>query len=359
MIIAVDAGMLGIADDRLKVGVYTVCVNLLQQLGKIDTTNSYTLYSFDPIDRELMKSFGPRMVNKVLRPKFGWFSFRLPLELALHPSDIFLGLGQGIPISRSKSIGFIYDLGFIHHPELYPGSAEKMTNMTGDMIKRSSHIITISRAVKDDIVHTYHVDGNNISVAYPGVDPLFTPTGKAYVAKHPYFLYVGSLKLGKNIPTLIRAFAQFREKYDYDLYIAGSDYWLDPAIDEAIGTFHVQENVKRLGYVSNADLATYYRGAVAFVSPSFVEGFCLPAVEAMASGCPVIVSDISVFQEVIGAAGMFVDPKDADMLTESMYAMEDKKIRTAFMNKGLAQSKKYTWNSFAEKMYTCIQRVGS
>ena len=90
MKIGVDGGALSITDDRLKVGVYRVVYNLLRELGKINTENTYYIYSFLPIDRELMREFGPGMVNKVLRPQKGWFSLRLPLELSLNPVDVFL-----------------------------------------------------------------------------------------------------------------------------------------------------------------------------------------------------------------------------------------------------------------------------
>ena len=97
MNIGVDAGALSISDERLKLGVYWVNVNLLRELRKIDTKNTYFLYSFAPIDRKLMVDLGPRMINRVLTPQRGWFSLRLPLELAVHPVDVFLGLSQGIP----------------------------------------------------------------------------------------------------------------------------------------------------------------------------------------------------------------------------------------------------------------------
>src|SRR3989344_1942694 len=103
MKIGVDAGALSIRDERLKLGVYWVNVNLLRELGKIDRKNTYYLYSFTPIDPELMESFGSRMVNKMLQPKVGWFSLRLPLELKLHPVDVFLGLSQAVPQSGARN----------------------------------------------------------------------------------------------------------------------------------------------------------------------------------------------------------------------------------------------------------------
>src|SRR5512135_3099950 len=111
MKIGVDAGTLSITDERLKVGVYKVVCNLLRFLGKADKENTYLLYSFDPIDRGVMKQFGARMENRVLHPKRGWSTIRLPLELRMKPVDLFLGLAQTIPSTSKRNIGFVYDVG--------------------------------------------------------------------------------------------------------------------------------------------------------------------------------------------------------------------------------------------------------
>ena len=94
MIIGVDAGALSVRDDRLRVGVYRVTVNLLRELGKIDQKNDYRLYTFLPIPPAQMKEFGPRMKNVVVRPVIGWSMIQIPIELRRHPVDVFLGLSQ-------------------------------------------------------------------------------------------------------------------------------------------------------------------------------------------------------------------------------------------------------------------------
>lgn len=354
MIIGVDAGMLGISDDRLKVGVYWVAVNLLQQLSLLDSTHTYRLYSMQPIDPLLMKSFGSRMENRVIRPRRGWFSFWLPLELHLHPVDMFLALGQGIPTSRARSIGFVYDLGFLHHPELYPDSATKLRELTKNLVRKATHVITISESVKADVIKAFGVAASSITVALLGVSERFKSNEDVFQGKRPYYLYVGSLKRGKNLPALIRAFAQVRQVVDADLYLAGSDFWLDPDIEKTAQSEGVAQYVRRLGYVPDQKLGTYYKGAIAFVSPSLVEGFCLPAVEAMSSGCPVIVSDIPTFSEVVGDAGMQINPQDHQALARAMESMCEKKVRATYINRGKMQSQKYSWKSFGQSVLAAI-----
>src|SRR5437868_616190 len=124
MKIGVDAGCLGIKDERLKVGVYRVVVGLLRQLGKIDTVNRYNLYSFYPIDKELMRSFGPRMRNVLVVPSRGWMKIWLPFRILSQRPDVFLGLNQALPDKIAnqpnyKAVAFFYDLAFEKFPEMY------------------------------------------------------------------------------------------------------------------------------------------------------------------------------------------------------------------------------------------------
>jgi len=357
MNIGVDAGAIGITDERLKLGVYWVNVNLLRELGKLDKANNYFLYSFAPIDREVMESFGPRMVNRALFPQRGWATVRLPLELKLHPVDLFLGLSQFIPSSKSHNIGFIYDLGFLRHPEAYPGSQIKLAQNTDNLVDRSDHIITISQIVKDDVQSRYMLDSQKVAVAYPGVDEIFVPKGPMHSGKNPYFLFVGALKPGKNIPFLLRGFARFlsTQKKDIELYLLGGEYWKDPQIQNEINSLDLGTRVNKLGYVPDTELASYYRGAVAFVSPSPYEGFCLPAVEAMACGCPVIGSTTGAFPEVVGGSGILVDPHDAEALAKAMTEMAgNKQKRNMYVKKGLIKSKKYSWKTFAQKVFDLL-----
>lgn len=321
MTIGVDAGALSIADDRLKLGVYRVTLNLLRELTKIDKKNTYRLYSFLPIPI----NFGPRMENRVLRPTRGWFSVRLPFELAAHPVDVFLGLSQAIPVSRARNIGFIYDFGYL--PQ------RKLLRNTTDLVKRSDHIVTISQAVKKDIRRRF--GERNITVAYPGVEAIFRPAGPKYKNKNPYFLFVGALKRGKNIPFIISAFSKFQKdsKKPYDLLFAGSNLWRDP---------NIPKTIRFLGYVPDTKLAELYRGAVAFVSPSLVEGFCLPAAEALACATPVIVSNRGSFPEIVGKSGTLVDPFDENGLVDAMkHPMKP-------------HPKHFLWSDFAKTVYKLL-----
>jgi glycosyltransferase involved in cell wall biosynthesis len=359
MKIGVDAGALGVTDERLKVGVYRVISNMLRVLGELDDTNQYYLYSFDPIDPSLMREFGPNMENRVLWPVKGWFRLRLPMELRLHPVDLFLATSQALPRTTTKTIGFVYDLGFLHHPSSYPGSCRKLVRQTKRLVQRADAIITISKSVKKDIEATYERT-DSVSIAYPGISNVFTKYSHFHPDSRPYFLFVGALKKGKNIPTLIRSFAQFlsTEKMPYDLIVVGGDYWRDKNITSACRALRLQGRITFAGYVTDEKLAHYYRGAVALVSPSLHEGFCLPAVEAMASGCPVIGSKAPAMPEIIGKAGLLVNPHSVSEIAGAMAKVAgSKKLRTSLVQKGIIRSQKFSWETFGKSVLRVIRKT--
>jgi glycosyltransferase involved in cell wall biosynthesis len=389
MIIGVDAGAIAITDKRLKVGVYHITRRLLEELSRIDTKNSYRLYSFSPIGEGIVKSLKPSFQTVILTPPTGYMKIRLPLELSVRPVDVFLGLSQALPLpltshnlppfwrrlrnrrktagvqvtdnrrKTTRCIGFIYDLSFLRFPEAYPDSYKTLKSQTDTLVGRADHVITISETSKRDIVRVYGKD-KPITVCHLGVDARFTPRGERHQPDHPYFLFVGALKRLKNIPAILKGFAKFLEKNKkpYDVLFIGGDFWLDPEIPETIRTLKLSRRIRLLGAIPNDELPSYYRGAVALVTPSLWEGFCLPAVEAMASGCPVIASETGVFPEVVGEAGILVDPTDGTAIADAMTSMAgDSARRNDLSAKGLKRAEKYTWQSFAHGVYDVIKDV--
>lgn len=358
MIIGVDAGMLGISDKRLEVGVWRVAVNLLTELGSLDKVNSYRLYSFAPIPEVRLKSFGSRMQNFILKPSLGWFSFRLPLELRLHPVDLFLGLGQAMPKTEAKKVGFIYDLGFLEYPEFYPGSLKKISTNTARLLERSKTIVCISDFVKNQILQKYHVDSEKLTTVYPGVSEVFSEKGTRYLNKRPYFLFVGSLKPQKNAALLISAYLEFLKEtsFDVDLLFVGGDFWPDQEFQMALRNQKLVNRIKILGHVTDRELAELYRGALALVIPSRVEGFCIPATEAMHIGCPVIATRVGALPEIVGRAGILIDKGDARSLTAAMLKILNKEVRSKMIAYGITQSQKFSWVNFAKSVYNLYEK---
>ncbi len=358
MIIGVDAGALSVTDERLKVGVWRVTYNLLKQLSQIDTANTYRLYSFAPIDREVMKEFGSQMHNAVLAPSVGWSSVRLPFELRLHPVDVFLGLSQSIPnLPKSHNVGFIYDLAFLYTPAAYDKSYDQLKKQTDDLVKRANQIITISESSKSDIVSHYKISSEKILVCYPGVDERFRNT--KWIPdqvgddkkRPPFFLFVGSLNKAKDIPLAIQSFALFLKKIKkpYDFLLVGGDYWPDPTINESIHRYQLEGRVKKLGFIADEELPRYYRGATAFFTTAIREGFCLPAVESMACGTPVVAVDRGAMKEVVGDGGIISQSIEPEKIAEMLYIIAtNSNMRMKLKKEALQRAKQFSWKKFAE-----------
>lgn len=352
MVIGVDAGALAEQDERLKVGVYRVTYELLKNLSKLDPINTYSLFSYAPIPDSVMKKFGNNMVNNACRISYGYMRVQLPVKVILQPVDLFLGVAQAVPYGIRHSIGFIYDLGFLHHPEVYGKQSVELKKQTETLVSRSSHIITISDAVKRDIMETFGVNSERITVSYPGVSDIFVKNKEKMKNPNPYFLTVGLLKPRKNIPVAIRAFAQFLKKIgkQYDFIIIGGDTGLDPDIQKTISILHLHKQVRLLGYVPDTEVAKWYRGAVGLFALSVTEGFCLPAVEALVSGCPVIYAKSGALPEIVGEAGIGVSIMDEQSIVDAMLMLTRQRIETR------GHAARYQWISFAGKVYDRISR---
>lgn len=358
MHIGVDAGCLGIKDKRLKVGVYKLAENLLINLSKIDKKNIYLLYSFYPIEKSLMKILGKRMKNVVVTPSRGWMSVWVPLRIRKDKPDVFIALGQALPglipfTKKPYLISFIYDLAFEKFPDMYPGSANKLKRNSKYAAINSDCIITISNSTKKDLRSIYKISSRKIKVSYPAPSLKISAGVKKYKTKKPYFLFVGAMKRTKNIPGLIRGFNYFlgKSNLNYDLYIAGGDRWIDPDIERK------HQNIKFLGHVPEGKLKSLYKGAVAFVSPSFYEGFGITFLEAMRLGCPVIGPNISSVPEVLGDAGILINPKNTEDLGEAMIEVStNSKKRKQMIKNGLVRVGSFSGINFAKDVFASINK---
>jgi len=166
-------------------------------------------------------------------------------------------------------------------------------------------------------------------------------------------LNVGTLEPRKNVVTLLRAFKELRGKGfdDYKLVIVGDKGWLYSQIFKEVEHSDLKQDILFLGVVMDEELPLLYNCADIFVYPSLYEGFGLPPLEAMACGIPVITSNISSLPEVIGDAGIMVDPTDVTSLCENMYnLLKDRELWYHMSNRGLERSKLFSWDNTAKKI---------
>ncbi|MHB1389958.1 MAG: glycosyltransferase family 4 protein [Thermoleophilia bacterium] len=225
--------------------------------------------------------------------------------------------------------------------------------------RRSSRIISVSNNTKLDLVRVMNISGEKVEVVYEGAPDEFNPEplpddGEAlnhYGIIAPYILFVGTLEPRKNLNVLIRAFDRMtKTRPDLHLVLAGRRGWMAQAIFDELERRDLLGRVHITGYVKEKYLPALYRQAVAFVYPSLYEGFGLPPLEAMSSGTPVIVSRSSSLPEVVGDAGIYVNPLDAGELAAAMESVvADPELAASLKQKGLARAAEFSWVKAAEK----------
>lgn len=276
------------------------------------------------------------------------------------------------PRIEGKVMNTIYDLTF----EFYPETMDKrnLRRIKRDLaysLERPDKIITISEATKQDMIQHLRVDPSKIEVIYCGVDfkhfNEVRNNSQSVREKHQlpdqYVLYMGTLEPRKNIETLIEAFKRFKVEGDESnaqmkLVLAGKKGWLYEGIFKKIQELGLEDDVVDLGYIDEVDKPALYQMAECFVFPSIYEGFGIPVIEAMAAGTPVITTNVSSLPEVVGEAGLLVDPKDTIALAESMHQLTTNEIKKQeLIQKGYAQAQKFSWETSAEKLYKVYKEL--
>ena len=234
-------------------------------------------------------------------------------------------------------------------------------------LKTADKIIAVSNSTKKDLMHHFDIPEEKIKVILEAADEKFKPlnnkeinkVNQKYSLNFPFILYVGTLEPRKNIPSLIKAFYKLKKKnLQYKLVIAGKKGWKYKEIFETIDKLNLQNDVVFTGYVSDEDLPALYNAADLFVYPSIYEGFGLPPLEAMACGTPVITSNTSSLPEVVGDAGIMVDPYDIDGLVDAMYeVLTNEGLRENMIKKGLERAKMFSWEKCARETLEVYEEV--
>lgn len=218
-------------------------------------------------------------------------------------------------------------------------------------LRHATKIITVSEYSKQCIIDWLHIPATQVVVAGNGVSDKFTPQGPKATVGSPYFLHVGNTKQHKNIARLLQAFAQAKIDANVKLVMTAQ---LSPALKKLAHSLQLADRIVLQPKLTDEILVTYYRSAIALILPSLYEGFGLPIVEAMASGTPVITSNVTSMPEVAGDAALLIDPYSVDSIAkglERMYA--EPSLREELIAKGLVRAQNYTW----DKTAGIIQRV--
>jgi len=254
----------------------------------------------------------------------------------------------------------IHDLSHLRHPETHP--VNRVRELDRDLpaaVARADRILTVSDFTRREVLEVFGVDPSRVVTTPLGVEPRFFPRTAAQTSpllaplalKHgQYFLAVGTLEPRKNVLTVVEAHsrlpAPIREAYP--LAVAGMKGWLTHAITRRLEVAQSRGDVRLLGYVDDRQLPLLYSGAALVSYPSIYEGFGLPLLEAMASGVPVAASNRASMPEVVGDAGILLDPEDVEGFTSVMRRIvDDAEFANDLSARALERAKLFTWKRCA------------
>jgi glycosyltransferase involved in cell wall biosynthesis len=241
-----------------------------------------------------------------------------------------------------------------------------LKHWTRRSVKQAARIITISNFSKQDIIDTYKIPAEKITVAYPGyeiksqkgVEKNLEIVKKKYDLPKKYILYLGTLKPNKNIDKLIRSYKLLITNYelkDTCLVIAGKKGWLYEDLFNLVREKDLEDRVIFTGFVEDEEVQPIMAGAEVFVMPSYWEGFGIPVLEAMAAGTPVVCSDQASLPEVAGEAGLYVNPDEPEDIAEKINrVLTDDKLRKDLIQSGREQVKKFSWDKCSQKILKTI-----
>ena len=359
-------------------GVTYYTQGLLEEILKQDKKNHYDLMFFGR-KPEYMLGKGSNFTYKYQRffpYKFFRYATYAGLGVPLLPLEAFFGRHDiyffpdfvEYPHWTGKSVIMIHDLSFLHVPQYVAKLNEIFLRyFVSVSAKRADHIIANSEYTKQDIINTYKISEDRVTVAYPGVDrKKFKPASKSQIAKvkekyglkKPFILYLGTLEPRKNIVSILKAYASLENREDFNLVLAGKRGWMYGELFEQVGELGIEEDVVFTGFVADEDKPTLLSAAEVFVYPSFFEGFGMPVVEAQACGTPVITSNVTSLPEAGGEAALYVEPSLPDQLKLALEKLlSSSKLAEDLRKKGLENARKFRWEDSAKKVLQIFNRL--
>jgi len=296
-----------------------------------------------------------------------WFEWSIPYYLKKHKIDVFYSGDTYLSMKTDvPTLIVCHDIAYKHYPlHLRKSHRKYYENNFPKFHHKAQHIVAVSEFTRQDIIKTYSLDPKKVTVGHNA-----TPTGFAPLAENekenikkeltdgnPFFIYVGSLHPRKNVVNLIKAFDIFKETQNtnHKLVLVGRLAWKNEALKDVYSATKYRDDIILTGHISNEKLPKYLASADALTYVSVFEGFGIPILEGMASGTPVITSNVSSMPEVSGDAALLIDPHDPQSIADGMQkVVEEASLRNVLIEKGYQRIQKFSWDTTAHHIYECL-----
>jgi glycosyltransferase involved in cell wall biosynthesis len=355
-------------------GIGTYIRNLLRHLARLDRDTEFVLLC-RPQDRAALDSLGENF--RAVAETAGNYSVaeqvKIPLALRRERVTLFHAPHYVLPLLvPCRSVVTIHDCIHLMFPQYLPnrmafGYARASIGVAS---RRATRVLTVSESSKRDILRFVDIPAHKIDVIYNAYDERFgvepreedvVRVRERYQLHDEFVLYAGNVKPHKNLERLIEAFDRIRERGldRLRLVLIGDEISRYAALRRAVHRHQLHSHVRFLGYLPEETLAVMYRLAGVFVFPSLYEGFGLPPLEAMASGTPVVTSNVSSLPEVAGEAALLVDPYDPAAIADGIYrVLTDDRLRRDLRTRGLARASQFSWEESVRRIRHIYLDVG-
>lgn len=345
-----------IIDEHLN-GISRYTYELIKGISKNDNVQ-YSLLINDISKAKIIFKDIPNLKYIKVKSKFLSLGEIIELPLVLNKykdKAIFHSPSFSIsPFISTNMIMTIHDLNHLEFPQFYtPFHKYYYEFIVKPSAIKCSKILTVSNFSKKKIVEWLKCDPDKVQVTYNGINSTFTPIDdsnmfqavrKKYSLPEKFVLYIGNLKEHKNVVTLIKSMKYVKK---IKLILNGKE---TQELKDLIEKLDIWDRVSFIGYVDDEDIKYLYNMAEIFVFPSLYEGFGLPPLEAMACGCPTIISDAECLRELITDDDFTFEKKDYKQLAEKINELlEDEKLRKKFIDKGVQFASNYTWSNCINK----------
>lgn len=298
-----------------------------------------------------------------------WEQCAVPVLGRTRGLDLIHGPVNVVPLAgRTPSVVTIHDLAFLVYLEQYPSMQRRyLKTMTSASVRKARRVIAVSSYTARDVAERLGVSEEKVVAVPNGVSEEFHPRAGTDELERfrsenrlpaDFLLFVGTLQPRKNLLGLLRAYATLDRSDRLPLYVVGAPGWMYEEIFDEVRALGIAGDVHFSGYAASNALPLWYSAATAFVYPSFYEGFGLPVLEAMACGTPVVTSSTSSLPEVVGEAGIQVDPRDIGEIASAIARLlGDSALRDRLSLQGIEQARQFTWRRTARETAAVYRSV--
>jgi alpha-1,3-rhamnosyl/mannosyltransferase len=318
-----------------------------------------------------------KIVNRLPNLLFGLSAAWSPLA-SLLSVESFLGSvdcfhsvnGLALPQRRGRRVVTVHDVSCLRVPQYHPRSRVLHVRLGLTRSVRVAHALIVpSRQTRDDLRDLMGVPPEKIWVIPEAPAVAFRPRSGMEIApvldryglgEKRYLLFVGNLEPRKNLLMLLRAYERLHAQGDAPppLVLVGGEGWRNREILTRLKASPCAGAIRRLGYLAEPEVAALTSGAACVVYPSLYEGFGLPPLEAMASGVPVVVSDIPALREVVADAALVVDPHKPEQLAQALARiLQDRDLQQALGARGLERARQFSWELTAQRTVEVYEAV--